>query len=413
MALTTHRDSPLPSRLRSLDALRGIAALSIVLWHWQHFGYVGTSPAGWEHTRQPLYLLFRPFYDAGWVAVDLFFMLSGFIFYWLYSSRISEGKLPLGRFALLRWSRLYPLHLLTLLVVAAVQWGHERITGSFLVFGNNDLRHFVLQLGLASFWGLEVGHSYNGPIWSVSVEVLLYALFYAQVRWSRSGPWIPGLLALLGLVVVPRFNIAIGRGVAAFFLGGCLYYGFCRIIRARSGALLRKASVGLACAGWLVTAAVLYTGTDVTHLLSQTGAGSSPLIMRVASKLITLWPVLFLFPATIVAVLSHEIHGAQPSARAAALGDLSYSSYLLHFPLQLLLLIGVTATGIDRSVFYSPLVLVSFFAVLIPLSLWSYRRFELPMQRLLRHRPDAPRRSTDNASSPAVGRPPEESASRG
>jgi peptidoglycan/LPS O-acetylase OafA/YrhL len=101
-------------RFYSLDVLRGVAALGVVLWHWQHFFFVGSRLGAYDASQAPLYSLAFIFYDKGWLGVDLFFSLSGFVFFWLYSARISEGSISTGRFAWLRFSRLYPLHLLTL-----------------------------------------------------------------------------------------------------------------------------------------------------------------------------------------------------------------------------------------------------------------------------------------------------------
>src|SRR5262249_10569897 len=70
----------------------------------------------------------------------------------------------------------------------------------------------------------------------------------------------------------------------------------------------------------------------------------------------------------------------------AFLGDISYSSYLLHFPLQLAVMGVVLAFGIPQAVFRSPAVLISFMGVLILLSLGSHRFLELPAQRFLRRK---------------------------
>ena len=52
-----------PQRLYSLDVLRGLAALSVVFWHWQHFFYSGTAPGVVEVEKQPLYSCSFSFYD--------------------------------------------------------------------------------------------------------------------------------------------------------------------------------------------------------------------------------------------------------------------------------------------------------------------------------------------------------------
>ncbi len=138
-----------PRRLTSLDALRGIAALSIVFWHWQHFFALdGDWQEGWSRDQEPLFWLFKPLYLQGWAAVDLFFVLSGFVFFWLYGEAIREKRVGAWRFALLRLSRLYPLHLVLLILVAAMQYAFWQQNGAFFVYQANDAPHFLAQL----FW---------------------------------------------------------------------------------------------------------------------------------------------------------------------------------------------------------------------------------------------------------------------
>ncbi len=129
-------------RLTSLDALRGIAALSVVFWHWQHFfALSGAWEPGWRRDMQPFYWALKPLYLQGWAAVDLFFMLSGFVFFWLYSDTIRERATGMGRFWLLRFSRLYPLHVVLLLAVAVLQALYFREARTFFIYQANDLDH--------------------------------------------------------------------------------------------------------------------------------------------------------------------------------------------------------------------------------------------------------------------------------
>ena len=121
-------------RLTALDALRGVAALAVVAWHWQHFFAIsGSWQAGWTRSMQPLYWLLKPLYIQGWAAVDLFFVLSGFVFFWLYGESIRDGRVRMGAFALMRFSRLYPLQILTLIVVAVLQSLYFARIGSFFI----------------------------------------------------------------------------------------------------------------------------------------------------------------------------------------------------------------------------------------------------------------------------------------
>ena len=221
-------------RLYALDTLRGFAALSIVLWHWQHFYAVsGTWQEGWQKSAQPFYLFLKPFYDEGWAAVDLFFALSGFIFFWLYSEAIGEGRMGAARFAWLRFSRLYPLHLVTLLAVGAMQYIFHRATGNYFIFDTNDAQHFVTNLFLAQQWlPPTLEQSFNGPAWSVSIEVLLYGVFFVFCRMGQRGL---GIMLCVALAAVPLmwWQFFIARGLMGFFVGGATFH-MSRIVAART-----------------------------------------------------------------------------------------------------------------------------------------------------------------------------------
>ena len=98
---------------------------------------------------------------------------------------------------------------------------------------------------------------------------------------------------------------------------------------------------------------------------------------------------LVLSPLTVLSVASLE--SAFGGVRALAhkfswLGDLSYASYLLHFPLQLTFALVTTGLGISNAFYLSPWALLLFFSILIPLSLGVHHGFEMPAQRWLRKR---------------------------
>jgi peptidoglycan/LPS O-acetylase OafA/YrhL len=71
---------------------------------------------------------------------------------------------------------------------------------------------------------------------------------------------------------------------------------------------------------------------------------------------------------------------------ALVLGNASYALYLLHFPLMVFFFIAVDLLGISREVFHSPLTVLVFYAVLIPLSIVTHYYFELPLQDQFRKR---------------------------
>lgn len=364
-------------RFYSLDALRGIAALSVVMYHWIHFFYVGTAPH-YDISRAPFFGILYLAYTQGWLAVDIFFALSGFIFYRLYSRAVAAGTISASSFALLRFSRLYPLHLTTLLVVALGQLWAMQMTGSYFVYSWNDARHFLLNLFFASAWGMERGLSFNGPAWSVSVEISLYALFFAGCRLLPLRPVILAACSVFGFLVVATLYMPIGRGMGAFFMGGCVLMAYEAIVASRHARLAARATTVLALIAWALTLVASQPSLDLSPLIDR-----SPFLM---SMMLRFWPVVALFPLTILALALNEALRGSLGKRLAFLGDISYSSYLLHFPLQLVIAMVWVWLGLDRALFYSPWLLAAFFGVLISLSLASYHYLERPAQRLLRQR---------------------------
>lgn len=209
-------------RLYLLDVLRGLASLSVVLWHYQQFYFVAPNRLadGYLRSWEPLYFLLWPVYMYGAVAVELFFILSGFVFYYTYSTAIQDRSVSLYKFFILRFSRLYPLHFATLILVALLQLDARASLGSFIVYPSNDLRHFVLNLFFASHWGFQRGWSFNAPVWSVSVEVLLYAVFFVIVLLVRQKFLAAVGLTISGFLMMRAGHASvsdIGLGIYCFF----------------------------------------------------------------------------------------------------------------------------------------------------------------------------------------------------
>jgi peptidoglycan/LPS O-acetylase OafA/YrhL len=353
-------------RFYSLDVLRGIAALCVVFFHWRLL-----LPTSFVEAQQPLFGLFAVLYTKGGFAVDLFFSLSGFILYWLYSSRVSSGAMSGKQFFILRFSRLFPLHFTTLLVVAAGQLVFSGMAGSSFAFWYNDAFHFALNLLLANAWGLEMGYSFNAPSWSISVEVALYALFFLLCRRAPIRRDVLVFVSAVGLLALLALDHAIGRGVFSFFLGGCVYLTYVRIIQApwapRAVTVVSAVTAGL----WTLTAVGLHRGWSLASL-----GPWSPL----------LFAAVVLFPLTILTLALIETRRGSLGKRIAIVGALSYAGYLWHFPLQLLTVIVVTILGVDRSIFYSPHILGLFIAVLAVVSYASTVVLEGPAQRYIRRR---------------------------
>jgi peptidoglycan/LPS O-acetylase OafA/YrhL len=366
------------TRFYSLDILRGVAALGVVFWHWQHF-FAGSGKGQMNFENLPLYRWFFLFYESGWLAVDLFFGLSGFVFYWLYSKSIAERSVSPLHFGLLRFSRLYPLHFASLVLVAIGQLWYKSANGSYFIYVFNDAKHFLLNIFFISSWGFERGFSFNGPVWSVSIEVLLYLLFFIGCRFLPVRPFIVATLSIIGFFLIAQLNAAIGRGVGSFFLGGCVFLAYKVIIVARQRRVITKSILYLAIAAWAATLFFQQQRVDLhAHLLKM------PLLARI-TLLQPLWPVLMLlFPLTILALALVESRRGALGKRLSFIGDISYSSYLIHFPLQLAVATMVSRMSLGTALYYSPWFLGLFFFVLISICFCSYHCFEVPLQKAIR-----------------------------
>lgn len=366
--------------LYSLDFARGVAALAVVLWHWQHFFFNGSVPGVFQREVQPFYSVLFLFYEKGWFAVDFFFALSGFVFFWLYADPIRQRSVSTRRFFWLRLSRLYPLHLATLLLVAGLQWLYIRYHGGYFVYPLNDTYHFILNLFFAPAWGLEKGFSFNAPIWSVSVEILLYAMFFCVARWLPTRAVYALLLAMAGLYL-QSYSVLIGRGVFAFYMGALVYVAYQKLV---TGGLVYRGAKPLlliCLAAWLATLLEFQLGS--LQAVLSTFCTTSCTDTRL-DQLKALWATGLLLPLTILCLAVSETAGKGGWERTAWLGDISYASYLLHFPLQLIFFTLLAGLLPERAIFYSPVLWGGYFAVLISCSLLTHRFFERPLQQWIR-----------------------------
>ena len=179
--------------LDGLTGLRFFAALHVVLFHFGQW-CLGTAPE-W----------LRNWVGAGYSAVGVFFVLSGFILAWNYLDRDARMEVGARAFLAARVARVYPVYLLTFLLaapftiaasVAANGWGVA--AGKLMVGG-------LGTLALVQAWVPMLALYWNPPAWSVAVEAVFYLLFPGLARGlSRLRPsllpvalgaaWVLGLL---------------------------------------------------------------------------------------------------------------------------------------------------------------------------------------------------------------------------
>ncbi|HEX3115124.1 MAG TPA: acyltransferase [Bradyrhizobium sp.] len=350
--------SPPTSKLLGLELLRFVAAFAVLIWHYQHFAYVADKAVGLTRTGLPLYGLLQPFYEVGEYGVWLFWCISGYIFFWKYRDTIHDRTTDSWTFFVLRLSRLYPLHLATLALVAILQPIYFHLNGYFFVYQDNDIGHFLLQLVMASNWGLQSALSFDGPVWSISVEVLVYVLFFLLLRFG-------GKSALLNLVIIVGCVGAKGQlftCLSFFYIGGLAAIAR----RAIAATAFRDTLDGIV---WLVV-----------------------IVAPLLAWMFALYPIgwldyaLLAYMPAVIFCLARDVRlPARAQRLIEAAGNMTYSSYLLHFPIQLLIVVGFATVGAPIPI-YETTFFVAFVSATLLASYLAYRYFEAPAQNFIRGR---------------------------
>jgi peptidoglycan/LPS O-acetylase OafA/YrhL len=353
-------------KLIGIELVRFACALSILLWHYQHFAYVGDAPSRFSTESQPFYYLLSPIYKFGYVGVQIFWCISGFIFFWKYGESIRSRRVSGFRFFILRFSRLYPLHIATLIFVAVVQQYYFRKEGAFFIVQWNDMKHFLLQLIMASNWGFENGDSFNGPIWSISLEVLVYCLFYFVTRFFGASLAVAGAITGIALVcILKKFNPDfISHCVLFFFAGGM------------TAVVTSKAS------GYRVAHAVILDVLATLGILAAFGLALVPTThIRVSPYLLALGGA----PCLLFLIARHFKVPEGAAGVISIAGNMTYSSYLLHFPLELTIASFYLYQGASIPL-YSHKFFALYLSTVLCLAYLCYKFFEMPSQGLIRER---------------------------
>lgn len=365
-------------RIYSFDLSRAIAALAVVVLHWSELAAPGSAP--------PFGQSLDFFYRFGALAVPLFFVLSGFVFDWLYAIRIRAQRIDAATFFVLRFSRLYPLFIATFGVVAL----------EFLLVGirirysfdglHTDAYHALLTFVMMTGWGLEKGFSFNGPSWTVSTEVFLYGVFFLVSRRFGIRPVTIAVMVLVGFAMMP-VSVHLAGGLVQFFAGVAAHRMFLRWSNHQNAVWIVLTAVAALCLTWLY-GNEYHTRSGLEFLHSRIPhAPKLDTRYQIARDLVfpaLLFPMVIFMQAAlerklrIAAVLRHPI--------VAWMGNLSYSLYLWHYPLMIALAVGAAYAGASPFLFYSPIVFCLYLIALTLLSHLSYYRFERPMMHAIRDR---------------------------
>jgi peptidoglycan/LPS O-acetylase OafA/YrhL len=372
-----------PAPLKALTGLRCFAAINIVLFHfsnpqWFNFNFYFPAPFLAHSVHVPL--LLAPVVNAGFISVSYFILLSGFVLGYNYNERARNGELDRKRFWEARFTRIYPIYFLSLLLSVGTL-GSEYRTHTHAMFWTG----VVLTPLLLQGWVPAVSTFLNTPAWTMSAEAFYYVIFPWLARWKkpvRVGPYIAKLAGVWVLGLVPgalyiAFNpdgiVHPDRWSYGPWLWALKYTPYAHIFSfifgvmlANLDAMIPRASrvrLGLGLIGFGGLYGILSLGPLVPYAIIHDG---------------------LLMPLFAFIVLG--LAGENPLARALGVrplvfvGEASYCLYLLHFNLWNMIhgshVLGTL--GLSR---FDPWLS---YVLLIALSLVALYFIEKPAQRKLR-----------------------------
>ncbi|MDQ6814525.1 MAG: acyltransferase [Bacteroidota bacterium] len=316
-------DTKTNAYLITLTPLRGIAALLVVIFHC-NLMLNPFMPPGYTH-----------FVESGWMWVDFFFVLSGFIMTYVYGKYFKDGTAwgPYKKFIGARFARVYPLHLFTLIwaiicaiIIVKLSSSLDPFFADMFNFKTAASASLVLIQSLHLFTAAPL----NTPSWSLSTEWWVYTIFPLFVPFFDGIKTKGKIIALLFLVAfflfiryyigplsgpfkgTPQINIVADFGFIrrlAGFLAGMLLFEF---YKAKTGYSILKRS------GSFV---LFFTAT-----LIMMHFGIMDLII------ISMFPFILISAAYNDTTLK-KILDTRPLQR---LGDWSFSIYMVHVPLMML-----------------------------------------------------------------------------
>ncbi|MGC3967641.1 MAG: acyltransferase [Pirellulales bacterium] len=368
----------------SLTSLRGFLAVAIVLHHFWN-DIVLLFPR-LHAVRYPI--------SMAHMAVPGFFMLSGFVLAYNYARefrRLAHGKVL--RFWKFRLARIYPVHLATLLFLAALVWGVPGVRSD----SQDDLHsgfYFVLNLFLVQSWTPAERFTWNFPAWSISTEWFAYLLFPFVARGillHLSTPLRAATSALAALACsiayvfywhpLPFFNLLLV--VPTFFAGAAVYCYYAAKSRSStdSGAVDK--------AGFLSTAPRPARDFGFLRILPEVlvvAAIAGCFVLSVEGMIAGIFASIL----GIIAALAFLGDACLPVWRIAPsvfLGEVSYSLYMTHTIVHRFLRRLLLADEFETAGVATKLGLLGVYAVVVGLAcLATYYSVERPARRWVRAR---------------------------
>jgi peptidoglycan/LPS O-acetylase OafA/YrhL len=356
-----------------LDGLRGVAAVMVVIFH------LFETFTGGNHLKQII--------NHGYLAVDFFFVLSGFVIGYAYDDR--WGKMTLGSFFKRRLIRLHPMIIMGMIIGAAGFY----FSASPLVFPNISgvpvwLMLIIMLIGFTlipvptsmDIRGWTEMYPLNGPAWSLFFEYIaniLYALFIR--KFSKTALSILVFLAgcaLIHLAVTsPNGDVIGGWSLES----AQLRIGLTRLMYPFfSGLLLSRI-----CKPGRIKNAFLWCSVMVIVVFSIPRIGGSEHLWL--NGLYDSLSIIFIFPFIVFVGASGEITGKFASKVSKFLGDISYPIYIIHYPLIYIFTAWVYDNKVPSINAAWPAALLLLFSA-IAIAYGSLKLYDIPVRKWLAKR---------------------------
>ena len=357
------------SHYKILDGLRGVAAVMVVVFH------ILEAFSEANHLKQLL--------NHGYLAVDFFFVLSGFVVGYAYDDR--WAKMSLGSFVKRRLIRLHPLIVLGMVIGAILFYTCPSAVLYPLLPTTTLWKMLVIMLIGFTLIPIPVAldirgwiemHPLNGPAWSLFFEYvanILYALFVRKF----SNTWLAILVFLSGCALI---HLAVTSPTGDVVGGWSLQPDQFRIGITRllypffAGLLLSRI-----CKPGRVKHAFLWATALVVVVLAFPRVGGAQYLW--ANGLYDSLSIILIFPFIVYVGISGELKGKITTAVCTFFGDISYPLYITHYPLIYI----YTAWAVNNKVALQDgwqLGIVVFVAA-IALAYTSLKLYDIPVRKWL------------------------------
>lgn len=367
MIFASTKPGQIPQTLDRLTAVRFFAALAVVVFH-----IFDTAPwlSHWGET------VLR----KGSLGVDLFFILSGFILAHVYLDRFEAGRLDYRDFLVKRIARIYPAHI-TMMAVFLLVYTAVAIAGFETEGRAINWAHLPFHLTMTHAWGFLWTPAWNYPSWSISAEWFAYLLFPVYLTLAtRLGPKVTLAVSVIGfwLLFFLVFEL-IGRRLT----GLAYQFGILRI--------LFEFMMGVALCQ-ILRHQHLTAAASRAVLWGSLGAIAACVVLDISDMILV--P---LFGGLLFALACREIHAPAKGRLTQILvylGEISYSTYMVHALLVILAQAIAPKLGVASTDALPALILI---AAIYAASAMLYHGVELPMRAWIQARARGARPATTPA----------------